>query len=56
MLDGKMFEFEAGGLLGRAVQHEHDHLHGKLFVDLLTSLERRERRQEIEDLRTEYPE
>ncbi|HSI82400.1 MAG: peptide deformylase [Candidatus Methylacidiphilales bacterium] len=56
LLDGKVFEFEAGGLLGRAVQHEYDHLHGKLFTDLLSAQERRERRQEIEDLRTDYPE
>lgn len=32
-LDGKDFEFEAGGLLARAIQHEHDHLHGVLFID-----------------------
>ncbi|PTY01372.1 peptide deformylase [Verrucomicrobia bacterium LW23] len=56
MLDGKDFEFEAAGLLGRAVQHEHDHLHGKLFIDHMPQAERRERRQEIEDLKTEYPE
>ncbi len=30
-LDGKMLEFEAGGLLARAIQHEHDHLHGILL-------------------------
>ncbi len=42
-LEGKVFEFEAGGLLGRAIQHEYDHLHGKLFIDHLDS----EGKQEI---------
>lgn len=32
-LDGEPLEFEATGLLARAVQHEHDHLHGILFID-----------------------
>jgi peptide deformylase len=39
-LDGKMLEFEAGGLLARAIQHEHDHLHGILFIDRVTAAER----------------
>jgi len=32
-LDGSEVCFEAEGLLSRAVQHEHDHLHGILFTD-----------------------
>ena len=39
-LDGKMLEFEAGGLLARAIQHEHDHLHGILFIDRVSGAER----------------
>ena len=39
-LDGKMLEFEAGGLLARAIQHEHDHLHGILFIDRVSAAER----------------
>jgi peptide deformylase len=35
-LDGNVFEVEAGGLLGKALQHETDHLSGKLFIDHLT--------------------
>jgi len=35
-----MLEFEAEGLLARAVQHEHDHLHGILFIDRLSASER----------------
>ena len=32
-LEGRELDFEAAGLLGRAIQHEHDHLHGILFID-----------------------
>ncbi len=41
-LEGGVFEFEADGLLARAIQHEVDHLNGKLFIDLLPAEERRE--------------
>lgn len=34
-LDGQPFEIESGGLLGKALQHEVDHLNGRLFVDHL---------------------
>lgn len=34
-LSGEKIEFEAEGLLSRAAQHEHDHLHGILFIDHL---------------------
>ena len=40
-LDGETFEVEAGDLLARCLQHEIDHLHGKLFVDYLSILKRR---------------
>ena len=36
-LEGDTIEFEAGGLLARAIQHEHDHLHGILFIDRMKS-------------------
>ena len=36
-LDGTTIEFEATGLLARALQHEVDHLHGILFIDRMTS-------------------
>jgi peptide deformylase len=36
-LDGKCIEFEAAGLLARAVQHEADHLNGILFIDRMSS-------------------
>ena len=34
-LAGETFEWEGDGLLGRALQHEHDHLTGKLMIDLV---------------------
>ena len=40
-LDGKPVEFEAEGLLCRALQHEVDHLDGILFIDRLDADERR---------------
>jgi peptide deformylase len=36
-LEGDTIECEAGGLLARAIQHEHDHLHGILFIDRMRS-------------------
>src|SRR5881398_2526777 len=36
-LEGETIQFEAGGLLARAIQHEHDHLHGILFIDRMSS-------------------
>jgi peptide deformylase len=37
---GKPFSLEADGLLAVCLQHEQDHLDGKLFVDYLSSLKR----------------
>ncbi|HEY5811421.1 MAG TPA: peptide deformylase [Terrimicrobiaceae bacterium] len=39
-LEGNTIEFVAEGLLARAVQHEHDHLHGILFIDRIGAAER----------------
>jgi peptide deformylase len=36
-LDGGTIQFEAGGFLARAIQHEHDHLDGILFIDRMNS-------------------
>ncbi len=38
--DGKAFELEADGLLAVCIQHEMDHLLGKVFVDYLSNLKR----------------
>jgi peptide deformylase len=37
LLDGQPIEFEAAGLLARALQHEIDHLHGILFIDRMNA-------------------
>lgn len=39
-LNGEQIEFEATGLLARAVQHEVDHLQGVLFIDRMNSATR----------------
>ena len=39
-LDGKTQEEEATGLYATCVQHEIDHLNGKLFIDYLSKLKR----------------
>lgn len=38
--DGEVYEFDADGLLAVCVQHEMDHLLGKVFVEYLSSLKR----------------
>ena len=38
--DGKSFELDADGLLAVCIQHEMDHLKGKVFVDYLSNLKR----------------
>lgn len=38
--DGKQQELKAGGLLATALQHEIDHLDGKLIIDFLSRLKR----------------
>jgi peptide deformylase len=54
-LEGNVFEREATELLARALQHEIDHLHGKLFIDYLSFLKRRGVMARWEDLKEKYP-
>lgn len=46
--DGKQIEFDAEGLLAVCIQHEIDHLDGKLFVDYLSDLKRTRIRKKLE--------
>jgi peptide deformylase len=46
--NGKQLEFDADGLLAICIQHEIDHLNGKLFVDYLSDLKRQRIRKRIE--------
>jgi peptide deformylase len=51
--DGKPFEMDAEGLLAICIQHEMDHLEGKLFVDYLSDLKRTRIRKKLEKERRE---
>ena len=46
--DGESFERELDGLLAICLQHEIDHLEGKLFVDYLSPLKRQRIRKKLE--------
>ena len=46
--DGEHFTEELEGLLAICLQHEVDHLDGKLFVDYLSSLKRQRIRKKLE--------
>lgn len=54
-LEGQKIEFEAEGLLARAVQHELDHLDGILFIDHLEPNERARIAPEIAQLSAGRP-
>ncbi|GEA08972.1 peptide deformylase 1 [Alteromonas sp. KUL42] len=45
---GETFELEAEGLLAICIQHELDHLKGKLFIDYLSPLKRQRIRKKLE--------
>jgi peptide deformylase len=49
--DGQPFELQADGLLAICIQHEMDHLEGKLFVDYLSQLKREQVRKKLEKAR-----
>jgi peptide deformylase len=55
-LDGNTHELEAEGLKAVALQHECDHLDGKLFVDYVSRLKRNVIRRKMERLRAEREE
>ncbi len=48
--DGKRQELDANGLLAVCIQHEMDHLEGKLFVDYLSPLKRNRIRKKLEKM------
>lgn len=52
---GERFELSGTDLLARCLQHEIDHLHGKLFVDYLSMLKRRSVLARWDKLRTDFP-
>jgi peptide deformylase len=53
--DGRPFEVEGEQLLAVCLQHEIDHLHGKLFLDYLSLLKRRSALAKWEKMKTQFP-
>ncbi|HEY3257549.1 MAG TPA: peptide deformylase [Gemmatimonadaceae bacterium] len=53
--NGDEIEIEGSELLARCLQHEIDHLHGKLFVDYLSVLKRRAALAKWETIKSDYP-
>jgi len=54
-LDGETFEVDADELFARCLQHEIDHLHGKLFIDYLSVLKRRSAMSKWAKEKDKYP-
>lgn len=48
--NGEAYELEAEGLLAVCIQHELDHLNGKLFVDYLSMLKRNRIKNKLEKI------
>jgi peptide deformylase len=53
--EGERVEIEAGDLLAVCIQHEIDHLDGKLFVDYLSPLKRARIRKKLEKEQRQPP-
>ena len=53
--DGEPFDIDATELLARCLQHEIDHLHGKLFIDYLGAFKRRSALAKWAKEREKYP-
>ena len=51
---GELFECEAEALFSRVIQHEADHLDGKLFIDYLGPLARHALKAKLQDLETQF--
>ncbi len=54
-LDGKPWELTATDLLGTCIQHEMDHLEGRMFIDRLSLLKRRAALKAWDEVKEEYP-
>ena len=53
--EGHRITIEGHELLSRCLQHEIDHLHGKLFIDYLSVLKRRSALAKWDGMRKDYP-
>lgn len=55
-INGNPVEIDAEDLVGRAIQHETDHLAGKLYIDLLGPLARNALNPKLRELETQFRE
>jgi peptide deformylase len=53
--DGRPVEVDASGLLARCLQHELDHLDGRLFIDHLSMFKKRSALAQWEREKARYP-
>jgi peptide deformylase len=53
-LQGNDVEIEADDLLGRAIQHELDHLDGKLFIDYLGTIAKTSANPKVKEIEAGY--
>lgn len=53
-LDGEKLTIETDGLFARAIQHEVDHLFGKLFIDRMTSARKLAIRKQLKEMQEAY--
>lgn len=53
-LSGNQIDMTASGLLGRAIQHENDHLQGVMFIDRLSESEKRLIEGEIQSFEFDF--
>lgn len=53
-LDGKTIELEGGGIFARAVQHELDHLDGKLIIDRVSPVTRIALRSRLKEMERKF--
>jgi peptide deformylase len=53
--EGRPFEISGDDLLARCMQHEIDHLHGRLFIDYLSVLKRRSLLSKWDEIKGRYP-
>ncbi|MCL4108155.1 UNVERIFIED_CONTAM: hypothetical protein GTU68_055855 [Idotea baltica] len=54
LLDGSTITIETDGLFSRAIQHEVDHLFGKLFIDRMTSVRKLAIKRQLKELVAQY--
>ncbi|HRQ87188.1 MAG TPA: peptide deformylase, partial [Bacteroidia bacterium] len=53
-LDGETLVIETDGLFARAIQHETDHLLGRLFIDRMSSARKHAIRRQLKEMQERY--